>query len=252
MARRRRSSTRSSASEVGKLSAAILIGLLTIGAAGFGMHLWFTTPAPAERDKSTLCPVSSNLKDIIVILLDTTDRLPEPARIETMTRLTDLIEATPKDALLEVRVLDPSQRAGRTLLTLCNPGDGKGLSEFTANPAMAQRVWRQRFREPLVRALEGNIEGTDSKSSPLLGTLQGIALERFTGANTASANNSYRRLRTDLHGSNVEILYIDRNGRGCLARPIDTGAHITFWLNWIKDNNGRAEPLPHKLQGACK
>jgi hypothetical protein len=151
------------------------------------MHLWVSRPTPVDRDKVTLCPATAP-KDIIVIVVDATDGLPEPAQKEATGRLIDLIEASPEGALLDLRVVDPAYKAGRNVLTLCNPGDGRGLSEITGNPEMAKRQWRQRFREPLIRALAGSLQPVPSKTSPLLATFQGIALERFTGAQAAPAN----------------------------------------------------------------
>src|SRR4051794_13246239 len=121
MARRPRSKPSRARGDAGKLIAAILLGLATLCAAGWGMHLWFTTPAPAQLDRTTLCPATAP-KEIIVIVLDTTDRLPDSARIDATTRLTDLIEASPEGALLDMRLIDPAYRGGRVILTLCNPG----------------------------------------------------------------------------------------------------------------------------------
>jgi hypothetical protein len=261
------------------LIAAGLLALVTFIAASVGVVLWVTAPAPIERDRLTLCPAAAP-KDIIVIALDTTDGLPEPTRIEATQRLTDLIEAAPEGALLDLRVVDPAHKAGRVILTLCNPGDGQGLSEFTGNPALAKKVWRERFREPLIRALRGSLNPMRSTTSPLLATFQGIALERFAGARAAAASKRlvivsdmlehvpgeyshyppadlryerfkrlllYRKVRTDLQRAGVDIFYIDR----CLKLPFHTGVHIQFWIDWIDDNNGQMGQSI-KLQGACQ
>ena len=265
-----------------KLESSLLLArsaLVTLIAAAWGTHLWVTTPTPPQRDKVTLCPVTEP-KDIIVIAVDATDGLPEPSKIEATKRLTDLIEASPKDALLDLRVIDLAKKGGRTILTLCNPGDGQDLTEYTGNPEMAKRVWRQRFREPVIRALEGTFQTISSKTSPLLATFQGIALERFTGAKFASTRKRlvilsdmmehvpgeysqyppadlryerfkglpvYRKVRTDLQGAEVDIFYIDRS----LKPPFSTGVHIRFWIDWIGDNKGQVGNLI-KLQGAGK
>ncbi len=281
MTRQLRSRRRRAAGETGKFVAASAVGLVTLIAAAWGAHLWVTTPIPTQRDKITLCPVSQP-QDIIVIVIDTTDQLSEASQVEAKKLLIDMIEQSPENALLDLRVIDPSQNAGRTILTLCNPGDGRGISEFTGNPEMAKRVWRQRFREPLINALEGSLQTVPSKSSPLLATLQGIALERFTGANAAPAHKRlvilsdmiehvpgeytqyppadlryerfkglpvYRKVRTDLKGAEVIIFYVQR----ILPRPIDTGAHIKFWIDWVADNKGRLNTdQTIKLQGAGK
>jgi hypothetical protein len=42
----------------------------------------------------------------------------------------------------------------------------------------------------------------------------------------------------------VTIYYIQRQS----ARPINSAAHIQFWAEWIRDNNGRLKAAS-KLQG---
>src|SRR5262249_39286237 len=70
-----------------------------------------------------------------------------------------------------------------------------------------------------------------------------LRYERF------KASPIYRNVRTDLKGAEVGIFYVQRN----LQRPIDTGAHIKFWIDWIDDNNGHLNTdLTIKLQGAAK
>ena len=268
---RPRSRTRS---DTGKLWWAIFFAIVTAAAAGFGLYVWLVTPAPVVRDPVTLCP-ATDPPDIIVVLLDTTDGLPPPAKDEVFRYLSDAVEASPPDALLDVRALDPAYRSGRPLLTLCNPGDGKGISEFTGNPALAKKRWREKFHGPILRALEGGLNQAPSKTSPLLATLQGIAIDRFTGGHAAAARKSltivsdmreytpgysqynsdlsyrhfkslplYQKVRTNLHGAQVTIFYIQR-GIG------NSASHIRFWADWVADNNGQWRKAV-KLQGAGK
>jgi hypothetical protein len=280
MPRHAKSRRKHAAGETGKLIAAGAVALITLIAAAWGMYVWATTPPPVQRDKVTLCPVSTPPPDIIVMVMDTTDGLPKPAKEEATKLLTDLIEQSPENALLDLRILDPAQTGGRRILTLCNPGDGKGLSEINSNPDAVRRAWRKRFRDPLTGALEGVFKPIPSETSPLLETFQAIALERFTGAAAGPAHKRliivsdmlenvprvyshyppadlrydrfksspvYRKVRTDLHGAQVDIFYIDRD----LKPPFNTGTHIRFWLDWIADNNGQFGEI-RKLQGAGK
>ena len=172
-------------------------------------------------------------------------------------------------------MLDPKFAAGRVLLTLCNPGDGRGLSEFDANPKLALKRWKEKFHAPLDRALGDGFQTQDAKSSPILATLQGIALERYTGARADQVkkrlivvsdffeytpeyslydgdfryerfkkSQMYKKVRTDLHGADVELYYVQR----ATKRAVNSGAHIQFWIDWIQDNNGRFSKAL-KLQG---
>ena len=158
----------------------------------------------------------------------------------------------------------PTERDRTTLCPVAGPKDIIVIAMDTTDG----------LPEPLIHALEGSLQPIPSKSSPLLSTFQGIALERFTGAKLASAQKRlvivsdmvehgpgkytqyppadlrylrfkglpvYRKVRTDLQGAAVDRFNINRS-----LQRFDTGAHITFWIG---DNNGRMGTVV-KLQGA--
>jgi hypothetical protein len=108
-----------------------------------------------------------------------------------------------------------------------------------------------------------------------MGTIQRIAVDRFTGRNAETipkslvvisdmlehepdysqysgdlsyarfkASRAYKKVQTDLHGADVLIYYIQRQ----TGRPINSADHIQFWADWIRDNNGRFKQAS-KLQG---
>jgi len=203
------------------------------------------------------------------------------SRIDANDRKVDTTELVPKPTEAS-RSPALRRRVGRwrrcaASAALCNPGDGRGLNEFTGNPGLAKRRWRERFREPLDEALNSSLLPQRSDTSPLLATLQGIAIDRFAGKAAGEIPKSlvivsdmiengkeykqyppadlryqrfeatpvYLKLRTDLNGASVQILYVQRITRP----PIDYGTHIQFWLDWIQDNHGRLSRAT-KLQGA--
>jgi hypothetical protein len=259
-----------------KLFAAAALSLVALGAAGVGVYVWATAARPPARDQRTFCPLDGPAA-ITVMLIDSSDPLPPATREEVTKRLSDIADDLPDYAALDVRLLDPSQRTGRQVFSMCNPGDGRGLSEFTGNPTLAKRRWKERFREPLDLALNNSLQPQRSDTSPLLATLQGIALDRFTGKAVADipknlvivsdmleyekeysqypprdlsyqrfkATPLYLKLRTDLGGAKVQIFYVQRFTRP----PIDSAAHIRFWIDWVQDNRGQFKGAT-KLQGA--
>jgi hypothetical protein len=262
--------------DFGKLLAALFLTTVALGAGGIGLYIWATAPRPPLRDQKTFCPIDGP-SAVTVMLLDTSDPLPAPTTDEVVKRLTDIADELPDYALLEIRTLDPGHRAGRVVFSLCNPGDGRGLNEFTGNPSLAKRRWKERFRGPLDEALITSLRPAPSGTSPILATLQGIALDRFTGkaadempkslvivsdmieygkeySQYPPADLSYQRfrtnplyakVRTNLNDARVEILYVQRRPKGA---PLDYGAHIRFWLDWIQDNRGQFRGAV-KLQG---
>jgi hypothetical protein len=261
----------------GDLRKHLLGGALTVLALGVlaaGAYVYATVARPPALDRSSLCPVDGP-RSVTVVLLDSTDAIPDIAKREVKTALVDLAQAMPAYELLEIRLLDPNLPGGRSIFAKCNPGDGSGLSEYTANPRLAKERWLDGFRQPLDQALDSGFRPAPGKVSPIMETIQRIAVERFTGRNAETipkslvlisdmlehepdysqytgdlsyarfkASRAYKKVQTDLHGAEVQIYYIQR----VTGRPINSADHIQFWAEWIRDNNGRFKQAT-KLQG---
>ena len=261
----------------GDLRKHLLGGALTVLALGVlaaGAYVYATVARPPALDQSSLCPVDGP-RAMTVVLLDSTDEIPDIAKREVKTALVDLAQAMPAYELLEIRLLDPSLPGGRSIFAKCNPGDGSGLSEYTANPRLAKERWLDGFRQPLDQALDSGFRPAPGKVSPIMETIQRIAVDRFTGRDAETipkslvlisdmlehepdysqysgdlsyarfkASRAYKKVQTDLHGAEVQIYYIQR----VTGRPINSADHIQFWADWIRDNNGRLKQAS-KLQG---
>ena len=248
--------------------------VLALGALAAGAYVYATVARPPTLDQTSLCPVDGP-RSVAVVLLDSTDEIPDIAKRETRTVLEDMAEMLPAYELLEIRLLDPKTPGGKSIFSRCNPGDGKGLSEYTANPRIARQRWLDGFRQPLDVALEEGFHASPGKTSPIMETIQQIAVERFTGRAVEEvpkslvvisdmlqhgpdysqytgdlsfarfkASRAYKKVQTDLHGADVLIYYIQRQ----TGKPINSADHIRFWTDWIRDNNGRLKQAS-KLQG---
>jgi hypothetical protein len=261
----------------GELRKHLIGGALTVLALGVlagGAYVYATVARPPVLDQASLCPVDGP-HAVTVVLLDSTDEIPDIAKHEVRTVLTDLAQAMPPYDLLEIRLLDPNATGGRSIFAKCNPGDGSGLSEYTANPRLARERWLEGFRAPLDQALDAGFRPAPGKTSPIMETIQRIAVDRFTGKSADAipkslvlisdmlehepdysqyagdltygrfkSSRAYRKVQTDLHGADVLIYYIQR----ATGRPINSADHIRFWADWIRDNNGRFKQAS-KLQG---
>jgi hypothetical protein len=262
--------------DAGKLIGAVILAVISLLAVAIGAYFWFTANRPPARDQRSFCPLDGP-SAITVMLLDTSDALPQPTKEDAIKRLTDIAEALPDYALLDIRILDPAYPAGRQVFALCNPGDGRGLNEFTGNPSLAKKRWGERFRAPLDRALNLSMQPQPSATSPILSTLQGIALERFVGAAASKIDKSlvivsdmienekdysqyqgdlsyqrfkgtpaYLKFRTDLNSARVHILYVQRFTK----RQINSTQLMQFWSDWVGDNRGAPDATAVRLQGA--
>jgi hypothetical protein len=248
--------------------------VLALGVLAAGAYVYATVARPPALDQATLCPVDGP-RSVAVVLLDSTDEVPETAKREIRTVLVDMAETLPAYELLEIRLLDPKTPGGKSIFARCNPGDGAGLSEYTANPRLARQRWLEGFRQPLDVALEAGFRPLPGKTSPIMETIQRIAIERFTGRAAEEipkslvvisdmlehgpdysqytgdlsfgrfkTSRAYKKVQTDLHGADVLIYYIQRQ----TGKPINSADHIRFWTEWIRDNNGRLKQAS-KLQG---
>ncbi len=263
-----------SSGELGKHLLGAALAVIALGGLAVGAYVYATATRPPALDRATLCPLEGPRSETVV-LLDSTDQIPDIAKREIRTMLIDRAETLPAYGLLEIRLLDPQVPGGRLIFSKCNPGDGSDLGEYTANPRLARQRWMDGFREPLDRALEAGFEPAPGKISPIMETIQRIAIDRFTGRNVETMPKSllvisdmlehgpdysqyggdlsyarfqksgaYRKVQTDLHGAEVLIYYIQRQ----TGHPVNSVDHIRFWADWIRDNNGRFRQAS-KLQG---
>ena len=269
---RERSSARGAGAAIGGI-ALIFLALAALGA--LALFYFSVTPKP-RLDTASLCPVDGP-QGITVVLVDTSDDLPQPAQREVLGMLEDQITALPAYYKLDVRVLDIAGGRSRSLFSRCNPGDGTGLSEWTDNPRLARMRWLDDFRQPAKDAVKSSLSSASSKSSPIMGAIQDIAIDQFSssaaekiekklivisdmleftplysqypGAGDLSYQRfkrsaAYLKFRTDLHDAHVKIEYVQQT-----QVAIDSVKHIEFWKEWIADNRGVFDGA-RRLQGA--
>lgn len=272
--RRRRGSRRKGSSESLLVVGGVLISLFCIAAVGIFLYWKFTAETQPELVADTLCPIEGPF-EATVVLIDSSDSIPEVGRLQIEQYLQDTADNLADYGLLELRILEPGTPGGLVVFSKCNPGDGSNLSTLTANPKLARRTWLSSFREPLRDALKSSLVATEANSSPIMETIQRIAVSRFTGNKAEGRSNhlivvsdmlehgpdfshyrngtsfagyksspAYRKFSTDLNGATVSIFYVER-----LNSPVDSGSHIEFWSKWIQSNEGWLSNA-EKLQGA--
>jgi hypothetical protein len=257
----------------------ILLILLAIVAGGTLAYFYLSAPARPTLDAESLCPIDGP-RGITVVLVDTSDDLPETTQREVLGMLDDMIATLPPFYKLDIRILDIAGIRSRSLFSKCNPGDGAGLSEWTDNPRLARLRWIENFRKPAAEAVKSSIAAAKASSSPIMAAIQDIALNQFSSAASRNAKKTlyvisdmieftrdygqypragdlsfqrykqspaYLKFRTDLHGATVVVRYVTRQVKG---QPLVDGAmHMDFWKTWIEDNGGSWGGVK-RLQGA--
>jgi len=276
---RRRLRQRSSAALGWSGFGGVLLLLLAIGSGGALAYFYFASPERPVLDPRTLCPVDG-AKGITVVLVDTSDDLPDTTRREVLGQLDDMITTLPPFYKLDIRVLDIAGVRSRSLFSKCNPGDGAGLSEWTDNPRIARLRWIEDFRKPAAEAVNKSISPARSSSSPIMAAIQDIAISEFSPAARENARKTlyvisdmieytrdysqypragdlsfqrykqspaYLKFRTDLHGATVILRYVTRQTGS--QQIVDSTRHMEFWKTWIEDNRGTFGGVK-RLQGA--
>jgi hypothetical protein len=257
----------------------VLLLLLAITSGGVLAWFYFSAPARPVLDPQSLCPVTGP-QGVTVVLVDTSDDLPETTRREVLGQLDDMITTLPPFFRLDIRVLDIAGVRSRSLFSRCNPGDGAGLSEWTDNPRIARLRWIEDFRKPAAAAVKNSIAAAKAASSPIMAAIQDIAIDQFSGAATQNARKTlyiisdmieftrdysqypragdltfgrykqspaYLKFRTDLHGATVIIRYVTRQTNG--QALLDGTRHMEFWKAWVEENRGVFGGVK-RLQGA--
>jgi hypothetical protein len=130
----------------------VALAVLALSALAAGAYVYVTAARPPVFDRASLCPVDG-ARSMTVVLLDSTDEIPDIGKREIRTVLLDMAETVPVYGLLSCGCSIPRRPAAGQIFAKCNPGDGSGLSEYTANPALAKRRWLEGFRRPLGRIL---------------------------------------------------------------------------------------------------
>ena len=253
------------------------VGLLSFAAIAFAVlgYFYWTVQRPPELRADDLCPVTGP-QGVAVVLVDTSDDLLPTTQKEVRTILNDMINDLPAYHKLDIRVLDIPSMRSRSLFAKCNPGNGTGVSDLTDNPTLRRMRWIESFNKPAEEAIGNSLRSAKSKSSPIMGAIQDIALDDFSAQSVRGIPKSltmisdmleytslygqypsqgdlsydrfkrspaYQKFRTDLHGARVTIHYVGRP-----EVKIDTIAHASFWANWITDNQGAIDGV-HRLQG---
>lgn len=246
-----------------KIMAGIFLFCISVAAFAIALYFWISSDPIVARLPDG-CP-STGPASITVILIDTSDELPDPSKQELTKYILDIGNTLPIGSYVELRLLDPKVKGGKVEFAGCNPGDGSNLNEITGNPRLAQKRWKEKFQDPLIQSIEVALRPIPAQISPIFATLQAIAIDRFTGMKNERLPKSlviisdliehtpeysqyhgdltydrfkkstlYKKVKTDLHGAVVRIFYVQRK----TSSPIDSGAHIRFWFDWVKDNNG--------------
>lgn len=256
-----------------------ILGLSLIGVAiaivVAGTLYWYDARnSLVELDPSTLCP-KSGPRSVTVVLLDRTDPLAVVQQADLHNQLETLVAEIPRYGELTIYSVEPvEERPLVPRYTMCNPGEGKDIDPTIGNPTMVQGRWETGFRAPLDAVLAELIAPTEEPTSPIMESIQSLAITTFGERNRREAHGRlvvvsdlmqhtagysqyrdkgpydgfkrtayFRRVQADLKGVEVELLYVRRD----VQIRYGAAAHIEFWESYFRDQGAqlvRVRALP--------
>jgi hypothetical protein len=251
-----------------RIAGAAVIALILIGA---GVALSVKSQAIAvPTDAATLCPTKRPLSEVVVILLDVSDRFSDPQRIQIQNHLARLRDSVPRFGLVEVYTVDRlRRRLTEPVLHLCNPGTGADLSRVYQNPDLAKKRW-EGFAGKLTADIDSQTSAAPMKTSPIFEAIQATAVRTFgkpeydglpkrlvivsdllqnvpgklsmyAGVPSFEAFKTtpyFSRVRADLKDVSVQVYYL---ARGDVAEQ--NRAHLAFWKSYFKSQGAAVKSV---------
>lgn len=217
--------------------------IVVVAVFGIALVTTYVLVARGNRslDDETLC--SANPVSITVLLVDVTDPMTVAQRQDFQNQLVELRNAVPRyGKLVVVKVDSAATNLLHPVIVRCNPGTAKDVNEWTGDPEGLERKHREGFVEPLSRVFEDLSQETGSDRSPILESIQSVALtellppdvmtlprklivasDLLQNTETASfygglpdpdsfiASAAFRRARTNLRDVDVELWMLERS-----------------------------------------
>lgn len=214
------------------------VAFVLLGIAGAAVY---TLRNKSALDPSTLCPTSPT--SITTVLVDVTDAMNLPQKQDFLNELERLRDSIPRLGALKVFKVDAtSERLLVPVITRCNPGTDADVSALNGDKQLAAKRWEEGFRKPLDIAFADITKATPSARSPILESIQSIALTELKNqkadgkprrlivisdllqntnkisfykgipdSTTMLDSVPFRSVRTDLNGIDVELWMLERS-----------------------------------------
>ena len=157
---------------------AVVAAIVVVGGLMIGFDkLSRDSRVPTAAD--TLCRVEQPPTEVLVLLLDMSDKFTEAQRLKVEHALNRLQSEVPRFGLIEVYAVDGSvDTLIRPVLSLCNPGRGDELNRLYQNPDLARKKW-EGFTRSLTTETMRLLSTTGASSSPIMEAIQATGLRTF-------------------------------------------------------------------------
>jgi hypothetical protein len=251
---------------------AVLVALCVV--AGVTGYFYISARADIRPLDTTFCPTDSKgPSSITAVLLDRTDTFNPTQQAAIRDHLNEVKDHTPQYGLLQVYTVEPTQeKLLKPIFSACSPGRGDGMNKWTQNPRLAEERWQAIFADPLRHLLDSIIDGGDAQISPIMESIQSIAVTKLGTGQVKSQNIPrrlivisdllqyvpeysqyrpysdfkhfkalpyYQNVRSDLSGITVEFWYVRRQK----TLHLQTTKQQDFWRDYISDQGATVDNI---------
>lgn len=241
----------------------LILLILTIAA---GLIAYFMFSQQKEQiDKTTLCPKSGATAHT-VLLIDKTDPLNFTQKQAFQVLMNNMMsEKIQQGELVSVFALgEDFKENDKPLLEICNPGDGRDKSEWTANLKRLKTQYEDRFLTPILTVGNELIDVQAAKQSPIMEQIQMVSINGFQKHNiqgqkrlimvsdmlqNSEGFSMYKqpnahfetfeklhfatKVQSYLDNVRVEIIYVMNNPK------LQTRRNLAFWEKFFNKANAR-------------
>jgi len=209
-----------------------------------------------QTDKQTFCR-AGNIPEIVAVIVDHTDNFT-PVQHEALRKyLRDVALDVQKNGMVQLYDVDSTSTSVlQPKFFLCNPGNENDLENMIARRASTVRQnYEDTFVKKLNTVLENLLVAKAAQQSPIMESIQSVAVTAFAGQDRAAAKKTliivsdllqytpdlslykgapdfetfkksglWQKIHMDLHGITVKVLYVRR----------DSGQSKNLLLFWQK------------------
>ena len=169
---------------------AVIIGLAVIVAIGSIFYINLSK-VRIDINSDTLCQVGKQHTDIIAILIDATEGLPDRSARQASIRIEQILSAAPENSLINLYAIKSGNESHiEPIAHICKPSNGEDVSNLTGNKNYSLKQYKERFVKPLRLQINNLIDANSSSTSPLIESMQSAVIESFE----ANANTGKKRL----------------------------------------------------------
>ncbi|WP_031434259.1 hypothetical protein [Methylomarinum vadi] len=255
------------------LGCSLIIAVLAVVAA-LG-YFWYDRQSRQQGfDAATLCPMQGS-PAYVAVVFDKTDAYNLVQQRFLKRYFAHFKAQLQAGTHIALYVIDDREREVIAPdFEVCAPRSSEDANAWYENPKLIRQRWLERFEQPLDRVIAGFMQPGNADYSPIMEILQVVSLSAFPPAAKSAKKKIvivsdmlqhtpewshyrgqmdfaklrdtpyFQRIRTDLQGAEVEILYVRRDG----AEKLQSKRHAYFWADFIDAIGGKVT-LIEKIDG---